>query len=89
MFALALIFGVLLLSKVEAYTHEQETIAQFGVGSLGPGYTYQKIKNYRTQVTLLMFENGIVLRYIRNITNSKFKSVDKLHLCFMLKNTAK
>lgn len=55
MFALALIFGVLLLSKVEAFTHEQEAIAQFGVGSLGPGYTYQKIKKYRTQVTLLMF----------------------------------
>ena len=47
---LAFVCGIVLLIEVKAFTHKENTIAQFGVGSMGPGFTFMKLKSARTQV---------------------------------------
>jgi len=47
---LAFVCALVLLVEVNAFTHKENTIAQFGVGSMGPGFTFMKLKSARTQV---------------------------------------
>lgn len=47
-----LVFAIALLGEIAAYSHYEETLAKFGVGDLGRGHEYVRIKKMRTQVSV-------------------------------------
>lgn len=49
---LVLVFAVVLLGEIAAYSHYEESLAKFGVGDLGRGHEYVRIKKLRTQVSV-------------------------------------